>query len=128
MYKLTGSLLIGILFWGCSNSAPVDLGNFDTEGFRSDRGGCENKREALQSDLKAVKDKLLGLSENQTIKALGRYDYQILDRKNEKVFIYFLEKGPQCEHIQNPSSALTMAVYLNSVSLVKEVTFQKGKP
>lgn len=113
---------------GCQ-SKPIDLGNrVDLNGFRSDRGGCNSIRTEMTDDIIAVKDLLLSHSENELLATLGRYDFQIIDRKNEKVFIYYLEAGPHCEHIQNESSALSMAVYLNSVSLVKEITFQQGKP
>jgi hypothetical protein len=127
MYKLLSGLCI-VLGLACSGSSTADLGTIDAGSFRKDRGGCENIRGNMIANLKLNREKLLGLHENEVIKSLGRYDFQILDRKNEKVFIYYLEKGPQCEHIQNPSKATSMALYLNSISLVKEVTFQQGKP
>ncbi len=126
--KMVAICWFGLSLWACGNTEKTDLGTLDATAFRKDRGGCEHIRDKMTENIRLNRDKLLGLSENELIKALGRYDFQILDRKNEKIFIYYLEKGPQCEFIQNPSEALSMAVYLNSVSLVKEVTFQKGKP
>ena len=118
---------IGVLF-SC-RPKPIDLGNeINLSLFKEDRGGCDNKRMAMQTALENVKDSLLTHSENELLATLGRYDFQILDRKNEKIFMFYLEPGPHCEQIQNESSARSMAIYLNSVSLVKEVTFQNGLP
>ncbi|MFT4733140.1 MAG: hypothetical protein ACI9DJ_000109 [Algoriphagus sp.] len=104
---------------------PIDMGaNFDTAAFSSDRKACEGKRELLSPQLEIVKDSLLGYGENKLTATLGRYDLQMLDKRNQKVFIYFLAAGPQCAG--NVSNARTMAVYFNATKLVKEITFQEG--
>lgn len=106
----------------------ADLGTFDQKTFRTDRGACEGKREKLIEELKTLRPKILGLTENQVIETLGRYDFQILSRRNEKVFVFYLEKGAHCENIQNPTQARSMILYFNAASLVKEVSFQFGSP
>jgi hypothetical protein len=50
----------------------------------------------------------------------------MLDKKNEKFFVYFFEKGPQCENIRNPTTSEAMIFHFNSVGLVNEVIIQKG--
>ncbi|RYU95968.1 hypothetical protein [Emticicia agri] len=119
-------VIIALLALGACKNKEADLGDFDLQSFKTDRGGCEDKRVKLIDPLKALRPKILGLTENQIIENLGRYDYQILSRRNEKVFVYFLEKGPQCEQIQNPTNARSMLLYFNAASLVKEVSFQNG--
>lgn len=119
-------LIISLISLFSCREKKADLGNFDLQSFKTDRGGCEGKRDKLIEDLKQLRPKMLSLTENQIVDNFGRYDYQILSRRNEKVFVYFLEKGPQCEYIQNPTKARSMVVYFNSVSLVKEVSFQNG--
>jgi hypothetical protein len=115
-------LLVG--FISC-RSMPVEVGEkFDSEVFRSDRNACLNKRLDMKESLMQGKDALIGHSENDMFSTLGRYDLQMLDARNQKVFIYFLEPGPQCE--RKPSEAISMAVYFNATKLVKEITFQKG--
>ncbi len=106
----------------------ADLGNFDLQSFRTDRGGCDGKRVKLIEDLKILRPKILGLTENQIVDNFGRYDFQILSRRNEKVFVFYLERGPHCELIQNKTQARSMILYLNAASLVKEVSFQFGSP
>ncbi len=120
-------LLFCITLFSCQKK-KADLGTFDLQTFRTDRGGCEGKREKLIEELKTLKPKILGLTENQVVETLGRYDFQILSRRNEKVFVFYLEKGPHCEVIQNPTQARSMILYFNAASLVKEVSFQFGSP
>lgn len=121
-------LIITLLALASCQKKKADLGTFDQKTFRTDRGGCEGKREKLIEELKTLRPKILGLTENQVIETLGRYDFQILSRRNEKVFVFYLEKGPHCESIQNPTQARSMILYFNAASLVKEVSFQFGSP
>jgi hypothetical protein len=120
-------LLFCVALFSCEKK-KADLGNFDLKSFKTDRGGCEGKREKLIEELKTIRPKILGLTENQIVDNFGRYDFQILSRRNEKVFVFYLEKGPQCESIQNPTEARSMILYFNASSLVKEVSFQFGSP
>ena len=120
-------LLILILFLqACSYSKPLQIKGFVPADFQGDRGGCEGKRITQLDLLKKNRDGILGISENEITNAFGRYDYQLLDKKNEKFFVYFFEKGPQCENIRNITTSEAMILHFNSIGLVKEVVFQKG--
>jgi hypothetical protein len=121
-------LLIVLFISGCSTVEKPDLGTFDSELFISDRNACEGKRVNQIDELRGMKEKILGLSETQIKEGFGRYDYQILDRRSEKIIVFFLEKGPQCEQLQQPSTALVMELHINAVGLVKEVDFRRGNP
>ena len=117
-----------VSFSGCSTIEKPDLGTFDSEIFISDRNACEGKRTTQIEELRGMKDKILGLSEKQIKEGFGRYDYQILDRRSEKIIVFFLEEGPQCKQLQQPSNALVMELHINAVGLVKEVNFRRGNP
>lgn len=119
-------LILALLVAGCSYSKPLQIPGFEKTIFSSDRGACKNERTKMRDLLFKNKDLILGISENEVFKTFGRYDYQGLDRKNEKSFVYFLEKGPQCENIQNPTKAEAMTLNFNSIGLVKEVVFNQG--
>jgi hypothetical protein len=121
-------LIITLLALASCQKKKADLGTFDLQSFKTDRGGCEGKRERLIEELKTLRPKILGLTENQIVDNFGRYDFQILSRRNEKVFVFFLEHGPQCEAIQKSTQARSMILYFNAASLVKEVSFQFGSP
>jgi hypothetical protein len=125
MYKI---LIISLLFLSSCTEKEVDFGTFDLKKFKNDRGGCKGERASMIEDFKAIKPKILGLSEREILKYIGRYDFQVLDRRNEKIFVYYFEKGEHCQYMQNKSASQSVALYFNSVSLVKEVTFQNGNP
>lgn len=120
-------VFIGLLL-GCSTVEKPDLGTFDSAKFKADRNGCTGKRTEQIEELRGMKDKILGLSESQIVEGFGRYDYQILDRRTEKIIVFFLEKGPQCDQLQQPSLALVMELHINAVGLIKEVDFRNGNP
>jgi hypothetical protein len=119
-------VLLAWAFQACSYGDPLQVPGLDAEAFQNDRGGCHGGRAKQIALVKEHKDKFLGISENEIFKGIGRYDYQVLDRKNEKVFVYFLEPGPQCEQMQNPTEAESLVLYMNAVKLVKQVVIQKG--
>jgi hypothetical protein len=118
--------IVVLVLQACSYSKPLEINGFDNEPFKNDRGGCEGKRMPAFEILKQNRDIILTISENEILKTFGRYDYQMLEKKNEKFFVYFFEKGPQCENIRNPTTSEAMILHFNSVGLVKEVVFQKG--
>lgn len=121
------SLVIFVLIlWGCSYSKPLEIVGLESDAFKADRGGCEGKRSSQIDLLKKNKEKFLGISENEIMRALGRYDYQVLNKRNEKVFVYYLEPGLQCESMHNPTDAESLVLYMNAVKLVKEVVIQPG--
>jgi hypothetical protein len=126
--KLILFVLVIPFMVACSTTEKANLGTFDVKKFSTDRGACEGQRTTQIEELKSLEKKILGLSENQVLEAFGRYDYQILDRRSQKIFVFFLEKGPHCNNIQEPSQALEMVLYFNAVSLVREVSFRTGNP
>ncbi len=118
--------LIIFLLAGCSYTDPLEIPGLDGEAFKGDRAGCNGGREKQIELLKTYQDRFTGISENEIFEAIGRYDYQVLDRRNEKIFVYYLEPGPQCAQMQAPTEALSLVLYLNAVKLVKEVSIRKG--
>ena len=118
-------LFFGVVF-GCSESKKLEITGLDSDGFKEDRGGCNGSRKGQLDLIKNNKDEFLGISENELFKYIGRYDYQVLDKKNEKVFVYYLEPGNHCEYMQNSTDAESIVFYINAVKLVKQVVIQKG--
>jgi hypothetical protein len=121
-------LLLVFIISACKDTKPLKINGIDLVKFKNDRGGCNGNRINAKNILEKNRDILLSTEENQIFATFGRYDYQILDKKNEKQFVYFLEKGEHCKNIQNPTTAHCMILSFNSVSLVKEVNFKKGNP
>ena len=119
-------LLLAFTFTGCSYSKPLDFPELDAKAFKSDRGGCNGTRASQLELIRKNKDRFLSLNENVIFKTLGRYDYEVLSKRTQKVFVYYLEPGPQCERIQNPTEAEALLLYFNSAKLVNQVVIQKG--
>ncbi len=121
------SILITLIASSCGTER-IKMPNVNLEAFKADRGGCKEIRTEEIDNLKTEKDSLLGKSENAIIEYLGRYDKQMLDERNTKIFIYYLEKGDQCNNPAIVSDVKTMAVWFNATKLVREITFQQGLP
>ncbi|NIJ56087.1 hypothetical protein [Dyadobacter arcticus] len=123
-------VIVNILSWiaiswliGCS-SPPEKLGNLDLKKWRSDRKGCNNVRSTLQNDFKAIQGELKGKFADDIGEILGRPDIHQLGERNLKYYVYFFEKGPQCEDIKAKSAAAKVILKFNAVGLLTEITYQ----
>ena len=119
-------LLMGLLMVNCA--APDRLGNLDLVRWRNDRGGCGGVRATQINDFKASRESLLGQTVNDAGKLLGRPDVEQLDDRNQKYYIYYLEKGPHCQEAKAKSNSRSVALRISAIGLVTEITFQRGKP
>ncbi|MDF7821424.1 hypothetical protein P1X15_27635 [Runella sp. MFBS21] len=110
--------------WGGCSSPPDKFGNLDLIKWRSDRGGCNDVRKGLENDLKQIQDKLLGKHIEEVGRMFGRPDINQLAGRDQKFYVYFLEKGPHCNDIAQKSNAQKLILRFNSVGLLSEITFQ----
>ncbi|GAB2765225.1 hypothetical protein GCM10027275_03160 [Rhabdobacter roseus] len=118
-------LILGTwLLLGCS-SPPEKLGRLDLPKWRQDRGACQGTRTTQVDDLKAEQEQLLGKFANEVGVLLGRPDIHQLGGRNQKYYVYFLEKGVHCDDITKPSEALKVIMRFNAVGLLAEITYQK---
>ena len=126
MINIKSLLSIAGLFIGfaaCS-TPPDTLGKLDLKKWRQDRGGCKNERSALIDDLRGEQKQLVGKFADDIGKILGRPDIHQLGERNTKFYIYFLEKGPQCDDITKKSDAKKMILKFNAIGLMSEITYQ----
>jgi hypothetical protein len=107
-----------------SCAAPDKLNNLDLIKWRNDRGSCKNERPALVAAFKEVEPQLLGMHIDNVTKALGRPDIQQLAARDQKYYVYFLEKGVHCNDITQKSSAQKVLLRFNAVGLLAEVIYQ----
>ncbi|CAG5010503.1 hypothetical protein DYBT9275_04736 [Dyadobacter sp. CECT 9275] len=114
---------MGIILTNCS-PAPDKLGNLDLKKWRADRAACKNERKALAAAFKSEESKLLGKFSDEIGKLLGRPDINQLGDRNTKYYVYFLEKGPQCEDMTKKSEARKVVLKFNAVGLLSEITYQ----
>ncbi len=118
-----------VLFLLSSCSTPPDqLGKLDLVKWRTDRGGCNGVRATLVDDFKTVRQELKGKSSNEIGRILGRPDSEQLDDRNQKFYIYFLEKGVHCQDPKVKTDSRSVALRISAIGLVTEITFQRGRP
>ena len=119
-------LLSGI---GLSCSAPPDqFGKLDLKKWRSDRGGCNGIRATLLPDFKAEIQNFKGKTTNTIGELLGRPDINQIADRNQKFYIYFLEKGTHCDQPGIKSESRSVAIRMSAIGLATEITFQNGIP
>ena len=124
-----------ILFWailliglsGCG-SAPDQFGKLDLKKWRGDRGGCNGVRATLVPGFKAEIQKLKGKTANTIGELLGRPDVNQIADRNQKFYIYFLEKGTHCDQAGGKSTSRSVAIRMSAIGLATEITFQNGIP
>lgn len=115
------------LLVGCS-SGPEKLGRLDLVKWREDRGACAGIRSGLVNDFKIEQANLMGKFADDVGSILGKPDIHQLGGRNQKLYVYFLEKGPQCEDITKKSSAQKVILRFNAVGLLSEITYQTDLP
>jgi outer membrane protein assembly factor BamE (lipoprotein component of BamABCDE complex) len=115
--------LISIGFTGCNNT-PDKLGTLDLKTWRTDRGACKNERTELVNSFKAEQHQLMGKFIDDIGKLLGRPDIHQLGERNLKYYVYFLEKGSQCQNGGEKSTASKVILRFNAVGLLSEITYQ----
>ena len=114
-------LIIGII--ACSGK-PDKFGNLDLKKWRGDRGGCEGLRKGQIDAFKQEQKQLMGKFIDEVGEILGRPDIHQLGERNQKFYVYFLEKGPQCDGNQKISKANKVMLKFNAVGLLSEITYQ----
>lgn len=107
----------------CS-SQPDKLGSLDLKKWRGDRGACNSIRTSLADDFKAEQKQLMGKFIDEVGALLGRPDIHQLGERNIKFYVYFLEKGSQCDDIKTNSKAKKVILKFNAVGLLSEITYQ----
>ena len=120
------SLFIIFLLASCTHKP--ELNGLNVALFKKDRGGCNGDRVKQIAWLKSNKMTWKGVSSNDVEDILGKPDIQQLADRNQEYYIYFLEKGEQCEKMTNPSRAKSMAFRFSAIGLATEITFQNGLP
>lgn len=126
--KSNALLLLALLgLFGCE-PPPDRFGRLDLKKWRSDRGGCNGVRAAILPDFRAEIQNLKGKRANTIGDLLGRPDINEIADRNQKFYIYFLEKGPQCDQPGVKSTSRSVAIRMSAIGLATEITFQNGLP
>lgn len=120
-------LLLLVGFVSCS-PPPDQFGRLDLRKWRGDRGGCTGVRASILPDFRAEIQNLKGKRVDVIGELLGRPDINEIADRNQKFYIYFLEKGPQCDRPGAKSTSRSVAIRMSAIGLATEITFQNGLP
>lgn len=112
-------LVVAILVLA-SCSTPTDIDGFNEQAWQSDKDGCEGLRFKLKDELELVKDQIKGLNNDEVISVLGKPNKTLLDKRNQKYFIYAISPSKNCpNHEQGAPSELSLR--FSAIGLVYEV-------
>ena len=125
VYLLT--IIASISLSSCG-TPPDKMGDLDLVAWRKDRGGCENTRKGQTEQLNAIKVDLIGMSSNDIIRIFGKPDARQIGERNQEAYIYFLEEGPHCEKVSDPSESLRVVFRFNAIKNLTDFNFQKSMP
>ncbi|WP_051633213.1 outer membrane protein assembly factor BamE domain-containing protein [Thermonema rossianum] len=93
-------ILCMLFVWAGSVACRMELPHlegFDRTAWVQDPKGCQNRRLAFETALAKQLDKLEGLRPEQVKRLLGKPDGVRLYRRGQYFYIYYLEKGGQCD-------------------------------
>jgi hypothetical protein len=121
--KIIPPLLFILLFIGCEQETKV---SFDNESWKADRNGCEKKRIGIYKKIIRSQNEILGLTNKEIIRILGKPERNELYRRNQKFFIYQISPASKC-NITSDFETLFLFVRFNAVGLSQEV-FVQGAP
>ena len=127
MYRLLWVILLAGSLLSC-DSAPDQFGQLDLKKWRGDRGGCNGVRATLVPAFKAEVQNLKGKMANTIGDLLGRPDINQIADRNQKFYIYFLEKGSHCDQPGVKSQSRSVAIRMSAMGIATEITFQNGLP
>jgi len=107
----------------CSPNKSV---SFDNDSWKSDNYGCEKKRIKLYKEIIGYQDEILGLTNKQIIRILGKPERNELYSRNQKFFVYHISPASRCDHTDH-GETLFLFIRFNAVGLSQEV-FVQGAP
>lgn len=117
-------LILSLLFLIACQEAPK-LDNFDNARWIKDRLACNDNRKDLIPSLEKQIEKLKGLGQNQILSILGKPDFHELHERNQRFYIYFFEKGEQCNTKMTTvdiKAKKTLKLRFSALDRVTEVT------
>ena len=120
-------LVLGLALLCACNDSKTFV-NFDQQRWQQDKMACQGVRVKLATDFENIRRELLGYSQQDILEVLGKPDLQLLSERTQKFYVYFIEKGAQCEGDSENSKARTVSIRFNALGLASEIVYAQGKP
>jgi len=127
--------LLNALSWGlmlilasCGGYEQADHAVLDLNTWKNDQNGCSSERIGMVQDFEKVEALLLGKSELDIRKMLGRPDRVELIERSQKFYMYFLEAGSQCDEKKFDTDGKYMYIRFTSLNEVNEIGIKQTEP
>jgi hypothetical protein len=117
------TLLIFMGLAGCQQK--IEQGDFDVTQWKADPLACKSVRRTLVPQLENLKPRLYGHTPREVMAILGKPDAEELREGAQRVFLYYLEPGVQCEKKETLSQASKVLIRFNALNQVSEVAYSK---
>ena len=108
--------------FSCTKSTPT-FKEVDLKMWIEDKNGCSGKRSSMRKSVDDQKEKLLGLSEVQTVELLGSPDSNELYKRNQKFYYYFIGPSPACSNTKSENSE-KLVIRFNAIGLSNDVSIE----
>lgn len=117
------NIVLIFLITACKREIPIE--GFDAEVWKNDRLGCKGERDQLVPVLLEQREEILGLTEADILKTLGRPDFQELSKRNQKFYFYHVVPGSQCENGLSGEKENTFQIRFNSIGYANEIMMNR---
>jgi hypothetical protein len=114
-------VLLLALVWGCSE--PARIPGFDSDKWQQDKKACQHIRSQMIPAFESIRRDLYGRTEDEIKDILGKPDGEQLMSRGQRLFLYYLEPGTQCEQRNKLSEANRAEVRFNALNKVSEITY-----
>ncbi len=113
-----------VVFYSCSE--PIEVKGFDAQSWKSDKRACNNSRIDYEKVIIAARDQVVGATQEDIIRFLGRPEKQELYTRGQKFYIYYLSPSPECDgNIDPKSPSRYLYVRFSALNKVNEVFVQQ---
>ncbi len=116
-------ILIALIYFSllshCKREIPIE--GFNAQEWKNDKLGCKGERNQQVATLLEQKNMIMGLTEAEILKTMGRPDFQELSKRNQKFYYYYLISGPQCKQGLSGAKENTFQIRFNSLGYANEI-------
>jgi hypothetical protein len=118
--KISFLFLTLIFTLGCTKK--IDVGDFDSEKWITDRQGCNGDRIEMIDDVIKIRENLLGLYQKSILKVLGKPEGEELYERSQTYWWYYLDPSSQCDNsIDNPRK---LTIRYTALGIANQVDIQ----
>lgn len=114
----------GIVLSSCNE--PLEVKDFDATSWKSDKKACNNTRIQYEDVLMSAREQIVGTSQEDIIRFLGRPERQELYTRGQKFYIYYLSPAEECaDHINSTAPPRLLYVRFSALNKVNEIFVQQ---